>query len=96
MHKKTAPYFVHYGEPEKIEKSFAFNVDIFILCFDGKLLLTLKVQYAILEFHRLSDGYLFCKEKCKKVEKVLDTVIESVIRYQSCRGRSRRKAARKA
>jgi len=30
MHKKTAPSFVHYGEPEKIEKSFAFNVDIFI------------------------------------------------------------------
>lgn len=29
MHKKTAPSFVHYGEPEKIEKSFAFNVDIF-------------------------------------------------------------------
>ncbi len=29
MHKKTAPLFVHYGEPEKIEKSFAFNVDIF-------------------------------------------------------------------
>lgn len=31
MHKKTAPLFVHYGEPEKIKKSFAFNVDIFIL-----------------------------------------------------------------
>lgn len=29
MHKKTALSFVHYGEPEKIEKSFAFNVDIF-------------------------------------------------------------------
>lgn len=29
MHKKTALYFVHYGESEKIEKSFAFNVDIF-------------------------------------------------------------------
>ena len=29
MHKKTTPSFVHYGEPEKIEKSFAFNVDIF-------------------------------------------------------------------
>lgn len=29
MHKKTAPLFVHYGEPEKIKKSFAFNVDIF-------------------------------------------------------------------
>ncbi len=31
MHKKTAPLFVHYGEPEKIKKSFAFNVDIFKL-----------------------------------------------------------------
>ena len=30
MHKKTAPSFVHYGELEKIEKSFAFNVDIFM------------------------------------------------------------------
>lgn len=29
MHKKTALSFVHYGELEKIEKSFAFNVDIF-------------------------------------------------------------------
>ncbi len=29
MHKKTAPLFVHYGEPEKIKKSFAFNDDIF-------------------------------------------------------------------
>ncbi len=32
MHKKTAPLFVHYGEPEKIKKSFAFNVDIFKNC----------------------------------------------------------------
>lgn len=32
MHKKTAPLFVHYGEPEKIKKSFAFNVDIFNAC----------------------------------------------------------------
>lgn len=32
MHKKTALSFVHYGEPEKIEKSFAFNVDIFKEC----------------------------------------------------------------
>lgn len=31
MHKKTALYFVHYEESEKIEKSFAFNVDIFKL-----------------------------------------------------------------
>lgn len=30
MHKKTALSFVHYGELEKIEKSFAFNVDIFM------------------------------------------------------------------
>lgn len=40
MHKKTAPYFVHYGEPEKIEKSFAFNVDIFIGHFWNKKMLT--------------------------------------------------------
>ncbi len=37
MHKKTAPSFVHYGEPEKIEKSFAFNVDIFNLYFFCKI-----------------------------------------------------------
>lgn len=39
MHKKTAPSFVHYGEPEKIEKSFAFNVDIFTIvnCIKKKL-----------------------------------------------------------
>lgn len=40
MHKKTAPSFVHYGEPEKIEKSFAFNVDIFINKKRYNLLLT--------------------------------------------------------
>lgn len=36
MHKKTAPLFVHYGEPEKIKKSFAFNVDIFSLSLQRK------------------------------------------------------------
>lgn len=41
MHKKTAPSFVHYGEPEKIEKSFAFNVDIFISEKFLKLVLTI-------------------------------------------------------
>lgn len=40
MHKKTAPLFVHYGEPEKIKKSFAFNVDIFTGFDKGKLLFT--------------------------------------------------------
>lgn len=41
MHKKTALSFVHYGEPEKIEKSFAFNVDIFIhVCLYTKFLTT--------------------------------------------------------
>lgn len=34
MHKKTAPIFVHYGELEKIKKSFAFNVDIFTVKFN--------------------------------------------------------------
>lgn len=47
MHKKTAPSFVHYGEPEKIEKSFAFNVDIFKIKVDAKNLLTLKRYSAI-------------------------------------------------
>ena len=42
MHKKTAPLFVHYGEPEKIKKSFAFNVDIFKAADDGKKQLTTK------------------------------------------------------
>ena len=68
MHKKTAPLFVHYGEPEKIEKSFAFNVDIFIFRFDGNLMLTREMQYAILKVHRLCDGYLFRKEN-KKIGK---------------------------
>lgn len=45
MHKKTAPLFVHYGEPEKIEKSFAFNVDIFICDVNLKQLL---------DFHRIN------------------------------------------
>lgn len=40
MHKKTAPSFVHYGEPEKIEKSFAFNVDIF----NGKVIIKELVE----------------------------------------------------
>lgn len=46
MHKKTAPSFVHYGEPEKIEKSFAFNVDIFRMCVVAKLLLRAVHKYA--------------------------------------------------
>lgn len=48
MHKKTAPSFVHYGEPEKIEKSFAFNVDIFIQAMQAKKDLTYIIKYDIL------------------------------------------------
>lgn len=56
MHKKTAPSFVHYGEPEKIEKSFAFNVDIFILfymikkkLYRGKKAYTINITRLCLE-----------------------------------------------
>lgn len=47
MHKKTAPSFVHYGEPEKIEKSFAFNVDIFKCKIVVKKLLLFAGDYDI-------------------------------------------------
>ena len=48
MHKKTAPSFVHYGEPEKIEKSFAFNVDIFILAGSVKKSLKYAGKFVII------------------------------------------------
>ena len=48
MHKKTAPLFVHYGEPEKIKKSFAFNVDIFKMAsFFEKILKIFNINYII-------------------------------------------------
>lgn len=50
MHKKTAPYFVHYGEPEKIEKSFAFNVDIFSSIEKSRKVLTLMADLCIIIF----------------------------------------------
>ena len=51
MHKKTAPLFVHYGEPEKIKKSFAFNVDIFTLAYKQELLLHSPVHFAIMSYY---------------------------------------------
>ncbi len=49
MHKKTAPFFVHYGEPEKIEKSFAFNVDIFMRKTVSLYLLKVSAKYTIIK-----------------------------------------------
>ncbi len=49
MHKKTAPLFVHYGEPEKIKKSFAFNVDIFSLLFCVKKYWTNHWDFSIIK-----------------------------------------------
>ena len=39
---------MQYGEPEKIEKSFAFNVDIFILTKEASFLLKLYNDYGII------------------------------------------------
>ena len=44
------------------------TAEITIFRFDGNLMLTREMQYAILKVHRLCDGYLFRKEN-KKIGK---------------------------